>query len=218
MDPPLETDAAVIVLIGAFNPSIFQPSWLAAHGLIRNQEAEQAEIGVVHREISAFAADWLRLQVTTDRFVAQTTDTAHFPALRDLVVATFELLEHTPFDKLGVNRLMHYRMPTIEKWHAFGHLLVPKTAWREVLGEEAGMRSLVVVGKELEENGFKTNVTVRVEPSARVLPGVFFEVNDHSETTGEDSGRRLLTRLRERWEAPLDRARSIAEHLLSQEY
>ena len=37
-------EGVTIVLLGQFNPAIFQPAWLAAENLVRPQEAESAEI------------------------------------------------------------------------------------------------------------------------------------------------------------------------------
>jgi hypothetical protein len=33
--PKCESEGASIVLLGSFNPGIFQPAWFGAHGLIR---------------------------------------------------------------------------------------------------------------------------------------------------------------------------------------
>src|SRR5947209_7914808 len=98
-----EIEGIHIVLIGAFNPKIFQPAWFAHQGLIRQEEAESAEQVVTVNELSTFTADWLTLQVTPDRLQASTGDAAHFDVLRDLILGTFRLLEHTPVEKMGIN-------------------------------------------------------------------------------------------------------------------
>ena len=49
-----EISAASIVMVGYFNPQIFQPFWLAMHGVISEEEAESANIGFVHPEITRF--------------------------------------------------------------------------------------------------------------------------------------------------------------------
>ena len=41
-EPKIAQDEAAIVLVGAFNPAIFHPAWLAHHGLIPEHEAEAA--------------------------------------------------------------------------------------------------------------------------------------------------------------------------------
>src|SRR3989304_1023383 len=160
-----EIESAVIVLRGNFNPSIVQPFWLAAHGLIRSEEAEAAKIDIITPPLASFTAVWLTLQVTQDRFSASTTDAAHYEPLRDLVVGIFSLLEHTQFDKMGINRQMHYRMPSEERWHALGHLLAPKAAWKDMM-VHPGLRSLIIEG--LRVGIPEAKIYVKVEPSVKV--------------------------------------------------
>src|SRR5437867_1304432 len=101
--PNCEIEGVSIVLRGNFNPSIFQPAWLASHSLLRRQEADAAKINVIHPELTSFTAEWLILEVTKDRFGAATIHQAHAEPLRDLVLGVFTLLEHTPFTKMGMN-------------------------------------------------------------------------------------------------------------------
>ena len=59
--------SASIVLVGAFNPAIFQPSWLELHRLIRDTEAEAAKISIITAEVAVFSiGDWL-LELTRFR-------------------------------------------------------------------------------------------------------------------------------------------------------
>ena len=48
-----------IVFLGRFNPSIFQPMWFSSHGLLREEEADEAEIGLIHPEVTTawYASD-----------------------------------------------------------------------------------------------------------------------------------------------------------------
>ena len=96
-----EIERATIVLLGHFNPKIFQPSWFDHHGLIRAEEAESAENLVSLPELTTFTTAWLSIQVTPDRFQASTIDPAHFEALRDLVLGTFTTLVMFCFAKPG---------------------------------------------------------------------------------------------------------------------
>jgi len=71
-----------IVILGSFNPKIFQPAWFAANELIRKLEAEEADTEIIHNDISIFRiGDWLRLEVTRDRFNASTEQEAYFEVL-----------------------------------------------------------------------------------------------------------------------------------------
>lgn len=164
----LEIEGVGIVLVGSFNPKIFQPAWFAAENLIRKEEAQAANIELIHPQVARFSLDWLQLQVTEEQFSATTTQSSFYEPLRDLVLGTFRLLRHTPVRMMGLNRDSHFRMPTEEAWHAFGHRLTPKEPWAGVL-KEPGMRSLTMEG--LRPDGFQGYIRVRLSP----LPASIWE-------------------------------------------
>lgn len=211
-----EIEGATIILLGNLNPSIFQPAWLAAHDLIRKEESDAAKIGVIAPQIAQFTLDWLSLEVTEERFLASTTDPSYYEPLRDLVLGIFTLLEHTPLKKMGINRQMHYRMPSVKRWHAFGHLLTPKNIWEQII-ESPGMRSLTIQGNRIKEESSRAEVNVKVEPSAKVDPGIFISVNNHFEDSSTDAPRKLMSILKDRWSELQAYAVKIAWHLLEKE-
>ena len=182
--PEAVIEGASIVALGAFNPAIFQPLWFSNSALLRKEEAEQAKIELVHPQATIFATDWFSLQVTQERFVVETSDPTKVFPLRDLVSGTFKILEHTPIRIFGLNRYTHFRMLSEESWHSFGHGLVPKDAWNELL-VQPGLRFLTISGKRRESDS--EEVLLKVEPSAKVLPhGIFFHANQQYKLAGND--------------------------------
>jgi len=85
-----------IVLLGDFNPKIFSPAWFSAYDIIGEIESEEANLEVIHKDVTIFSLDWFRLQVTQDRFSVFTEQEAYFEKLIDLVFNTFTNLIHTP--------------------------------------------------------------------------------------------------------------------------
>jgi hypothetical protein len=219
--PVCELEGASIVLVGAFNPRIFQPAWLGEHGLLRPEEVAAAATSsdkkdyVIAREFAQFTAGWLDLQVTEQRFSAQTADPAQYNPLRDLVLSTFRLLEHTPFDQMGLNRLMHYRMPSDEEWNDFGHFLAPKKAWRGLM-DKPGLLSLRITGRKPGAEHVTYNT--KVEPSAPIQPGVFIETNEHYKLDGNHTAKRLMEALEQSWQSSQEHAKMVAEHLFAEFY
>jgi hypothetical protein len=210
-------------LIGKFNPAIFQPAWLGASNLIRKEEADSATIELVNPQLTSFSADWLKVQVLAERFTATTVDTEHYQALRDVVVSIFQLLEHTPFWIMGMNRDMHFKMNSEEEWHQFGHLLAPKEIWRPLL-DEPGLRSLLIQSSPLKQGEIQILRYVRVEPSAQVKPGVYIQLNVEVSLPGgaqagiitqQRAARELTNYLTQSWSETLLEAQKIADHLLS---
>ena len=94
-----------VVFLGDFNPKIFQPAWFAAQGLIRQQEAEEAKVDIIHPEVVSFSLEWLALQVTREQCALTTTQEPYYVVMRDLIVGTFNLLQHTPLHKLGITSI-----------------------------------------------------------------------------------------------------------------
>ena len=209
-----EVQGHSIVLLGNFNPTIFQPAWFAAQHLIRPEESETAKIEIVHPEIVRFSLDWLSLEVTTGRFTATTIQPASFEFLRDLVQGTFHILRHTPVTKMGLNRELHIPVRSEDEWHAFGHFVAPKEPWDGIL-EKAGLISLTMQGLRID--GPRGAIYVSVEPSTRVHPGIFFRVNDHYEVV--DSSKNIgcdeiLDILRGRWSKSMRQSDEIVASLL----
>lgn len=208
--PKTVVEGISIVLVGSFNPSIFQPAWFAAENLIRKEEAGDAEIELVRPEVSAFRLEWLHMQVLHDRFIASTDQAASFDVLRDFVVGTFSVLEHTPVSKLGLNYDRHFEMESEEAWHKIGQRIAPPAPWERGLDKPV-LRSLTMQGKRPDE--LQGAISVKVEPSVKATFGVYVNVNDHYELGEAEQGVASAagaTRLiKERWGAFLERTSQI---------
>lgn len=205
-----EIDGHTIVFVGSFNPQIFQPAWFASQNLLKREEADGAKIEIINRELVIFSSGWFRIEVTTERMILATAQAQAFEWLRDLAIGTFRVLPHTPMDKLGINRDTHFRMETEEAWHAIGHRLAPKDIWKELL-TDPGMAGLTIQGKRPDEH--KGALNVRVEPSGKVKPGVFVNVNDHYELPLEASHGcdQIISLLEASWTKSMGRSLKIAE-------
>ncbi len=214
----LEVNAASVVLVGSFNPTIFQPQWFVRQNLLPPEEGEKAEVKVISPEVCQFETERFIIQVTRDRFAAISQPDANPAPLRDLVAGTFFTLEHTPLKALGLNREMHFAMPSEEAWNQVGDRLVPKECWNEILPGHVGMCSLLVRG---EVPGFSdpkqeiTRLNVRVEPSARVKLGVFIQTNENFDVPKDGPSDYLRERIHTRWEGAYNYAAEIAEHILA---
>jgi len=202
-----------VVLRGNFNPTIFQPRWFSAQGLIADTTADAAQIDVIHAQICAFSVDNFEIQVTEDRFMAATSDAAFNDPLRDLVIGTFSILKHTPLRHMGLNVAAHIKASSESSWDEIGHRLAPKQFWDPLL-KKPGMASLTIQGVRPDEYMGYLNVTVA--PSTRIHPGVFVDINDHFvlETTNLEDGYPVFQEILEgQWELSRSRAVNILEHV-----
>ena len=210
-----EIDGASIVMIGSFNPAIFQPLWLGSQGLIRPEEAENAKITTIQAELADFSTEWFQLQALHNRFQLVSADPRQFAPLRDLAGAVFAILPHTPVTALGVTRTFHFKMPSVDSWHGIGHLLAPKDSWNPIM-EGPGLRSMLMQGRRKQAGGGLLHI--RVEPSVKVEHGLYVEVNEEFKAPGNDESegaRWVPDRLAEHFDAILNFSEVAADHLLS---
>ncbi len=198
-----DSELVSIVMLGSFNPAIFQPHWLGAHHLIRPEEAENAKIRVIQAEVADFSTDWFKLQVLQNRFQLVSEDPRQYGPLRDLSAGIFAILSHTPIKALGMNRSFHFSMPSVETWHQIGHQLAPKEHWNEIM-ETPGLRSMLIQGHRKQPGHGLLHI--KVEPSTQVKPGLFVEVNEEFRTSDDsepEGAAWVCGRLSEHWDEVL---------------
>jgi hypothetical protein len=222
-----EISAATIVMIGHFNPQIFQPFWLAHHDIISEEEAESANIGFVHPEITRFSLEGeFDIQVERARF---SIDRAFAPLIRiaDIACRIFgDLLPHTPIAQVGINRLVHFDVGSQFARDEIGHKLAPRDPWgkwgRLVSGGEGekhgGLISLTLTQRDVSDRPAGW-IQAKVEPSSvigRGRTGIYMEVNDHYDLANKPDGAdEIVEIVRTRFDASLANSDSIIDQIMS---
>ncbi len=213
-----EIEGISIVALGSFNPAIFQPAWFSQRKLIREEEAESADIKVIHKDVTEFSTAWFSLQVLTDRCTLMSQDPTKYLPLRDLVHETLSILEHTPVHTFGFNMDQHFRMDSEDEWHSFGHHYAPKASWLNVMNEP-GMRGLTMEGTR--EQCEAARIQVRIEPSPKVHPGIAIHINEHHKIPTDDESPAadqlvlFLRTLQDSWGEFLDYCTGVPGHLFT---
>lgn len=216
----LKVEGHNIVIIGSFNPQIFQPAWFANEGLVRKGEAETAKIAIIHNRIVSFSAEFFRLEVTSDRIIFAVTQRQFYEPLRDLALGTFRILRHTPLFSLGLNMDFHFLMESEDASHLIGHRFAPKGPWEGLL-ENPGLSSLSLRGKR--PDSYEGAITVKIEPSPQVNPGVLVSINDHYTLLERIQGKTIsgadgiLKILEDSWEDSQKRSQKIAEKIVEKD-
>ena len=175
-----------IVLLGHFNPLIFKPHWFSKNGVIGDDEAENADIDVIHSEIVRFGLEWLSVAVDKQRFSAEVTQPPNI-RLFDFVMKTFgELLQHTPVGAMGINLQVEFDAGSQDNRNKIGYTLAPPEAWgewaadiRKVDGKFSGGMTALTMRQSVVDGRAKGFTQTRVEPSKHSDSMVFIEVNDH---------------------------------------
>jgi hypothetical protein len=212
-EPILEISAASVVLVGSFNPAIFQPEWFARNRLMPQGEIDESKLQLVHPQACQFETERFAVLVTPDRFTAQQKPNATVEPLRDLVLGTFYILEHTPVTAMGLNRSMHFAMGSLENWHNLGDKLATKEPWESLLEGRPGLRTLEINAQK--GDGDKPSVTVKVQPSIHVQWGAYFDVNEHYPVLEKPALKGMMEILKNRWEDSQRNGERIARHILA---
>lgn len=206
-----ERESFSVVVLGDFNPSIFQPLWFSTNGLLPKEETENATISIIHREFASFSIGGIQVQVDGTRFGLTTLETPQGPVLRDLAIGTLSILEHTPLRAIGLNLDSVFSVETDDAWHAIGHRLVPKNNWNAIL-DNPGMRQVIVEGQR--QGCIANRVQMRVQPSG--VREVICAINQHYQldappsTSVRECHNKSLRALREDWADFVTFARSAS--------
>lgn len=177
-----------IVLRGSFNPAIFHPAWFSKNELISDQEAEEAVLEISHKEICIFSLDWCKLEIVKDRFSITTSQEHSYEYIKDLIIGSFNILNHTPIEMLGINIDREYKVDNLSAWHDIGNALAPKEHWEGIL-KNPGMKNLSIEG--VRDDEFEGKITFSVSPTPNSECHINISVNDHYILKGSEGSEGL---------------------------
>jgi len=110
-----------IVLRGKFNPAIFSPAWFEKNDLL-GQKAEDAEVRIIHPDVTSFKTDRMTLNSDRNRFSVEAAEEPWI-GINDFTLRLFgDLLPHTPIEMLGINRTVECDS-TFEKMEKIGDII-----------------------------------------------------------------------------------------------
>lgn len=215
MPTQLKIEGVSIVLRGPFTPAVFQPRWLATLGLLREREAEDATVEVIHNDVAAFKAGWLAFQSTDDYLHVSTSEWSMIEPLRDFAIGILRIFPASQPIALGINVDLHYMVESRAAFDHVGNTLAPKERWTKLL-PKPGMLSLTINYPRPDDlNGY---INVKIEPSNRMpegVVGVYVNINDHydvrsiSQTKNMDGNRSAQEIFQQHWQTSMDRSRSF---------
>ena len=217
-----ESNASVVVM-GSFNPLIFQPEWLKENDIIGPKEADaarEAGVEVIHPQLVILnLSSSLRLEVHLNRFMIQSREAPTVVA-RDFALKCFRLLSHTPVTQVGLNFGTVFRANNREAWDAFGDALAPKAHWKAFLGDDMTKRSGGLMAMHMQKN-HRSDKMMGVQNVQIGVPDILnretlIAFNDHFELLAETSSERmalLIEILEERWDSSEKEAAAITTSL-----
>ncbi|MDD4972677.1 MAG: hypothetical protein PHT07_24875 [Paludibacter sp.] len=227
MAATLEIFESMIVALGAFNPAIFTPGWLAQNNLIGKIDAESAnerESLVIMRQVSVIETDWFILQVLEDKLTLASKG-AVTPMIKDLAAGILSLIPQTPISAVGLNFTGHYKFENTNEYHKIGDVLAPKRPWEAMFPERAiGLINLTIKVQPCKRDEIPKSddeMNIIVQPSTKIRGGgVSFTFNNHKDikvqknefvTYAECAG----SLIDEEWEYSRKRAIEVFEGLIN---
>lgn len=211
----LEVESLSVIIIGDFNPVIFQPYWLAKKELIREEEAANAKVEIISNEFVRYElSDWLNFQITRNQCIFRTRKEPYFDPLKDLIISIFKILKETPIKAIGINNTYDLSLKTQENYYKFGNCLTPLSFWNEDLNDPRLLSLDIVENNRKETPNAKRRVGVRPS-SLSINFGVAINVNNHYEVSENTSSLELLEIIENNWDNSFIESKKLIETLLS---
>lgn len=203
-----------IVALGSFNPAIIQPYWLAQKKLIREQEAQNAKIGMIHTGITRYKLEWCEFDIINDRFAIKTSQENHFIPMKDLMVSIFKILKETPVKAYGINHSLYYAIPDSDRYYRLGEKLGALDLWKGVMDDPRMF--FLDVGEQKRKDGQKGSFRMRISPSDMPLTtpyGIMVNINDHHDMQEGENANEFATSLSASFESSIERSKSLPNQL-----
>lgn len=219
-----ELASTTIVLVGNFNPMIFHPEWFFRVGIWDAARRDAAKVEVLHPEIASLEMDWLRVRAEATRFAAECTEEPYVQLFEFVLKVFGENLVHTPVTKLGINYHVHFRVADQAQLDAVGVALAPDAPWgewgprlRSGKGvKHGGLRSITMEQRDLDDRQ-AGHIQATVQPSVKIIPGVYVAMNDHFELDGtaHQGCEEIMKILQGAFEPSLTRAKRIVDQVMA---
>jgi len=207
---PADFVGTTIVLVGPFDPLLLQPASLAEKGLLAKDDLAQLRYEILAPEVSIMRLPWIVATVEPMKLTGATTlESPIADPVRDFIFGLYATVPRGHLTAVGLNHDTHFAVRTEEAWHKLGNFLAPKDQlWRRVL-KNPGTTSLRIRGER--DDGMRGQVNVKIEPSLRIHPGIYININDHfSAGDGPDADpERLFDLASEQWTNSMRRCDDI---------
>jgi hypothetical protein len=177
-----------IVILGDFNPRIFQPEWLVNKKLIRESEGDPESLKVLHPDLTVIETDEFRLEVRPNRFELQTLQESYREPLKDLCTSIFKLLSETPINAFGVNYCKHFKFDNEKDYVNLGYHLAPINKNFDFI-DDPRLLEITVTNRKKDKVKDVPVINIKIYPSDLIPQyGVAMNVNTHFDDQRDGSG------------------------------
>jgi hypothetical protein len=165
---------ASIVLLGSFNPAIFQPEWFRANDILPASEIDVVLEGknrlILTNDATIVRFESLVLEVLQNRWSLATDRLDWRNDLGPITGSIFERLVHTPIGVVGMNVVEHKLVNNANLQETLGRWL-PLNQLADLVGTEHH------VGGTVRAKWEEFNVSLMLEPSMKIPQAVYISQN-----------------------------------------
>ncbi|MCM2286245.1 MAG: hypothetical protein NDI81_15785 [Desulfobacula sp.] len=188
-----------VILVGSFNPAIFQPTWIDHYGLMPEEEMEgfykeevteeilpnnpglkiqiaKGQPFQVNNEQAVMGFKSFSLQITRDRFAVIIFNEGKSLALR-FIQKVFKILGETPISAYGINFKSHVEYKKSYD-QVISNFFIPKQQFTDSFGEYVSLG----FNFKLQYKDFL--LTNTIEPSTKIKNGLYLATNFHKNIIG----------------------------------
>lgn len=177
--PEQEIFNLAIVVLGSFDPRIFQPVWLVDRKLIRESEGDPEYLKVLHPDLTIIETPEFKLEIRPSRFELQTLKESYREPLKDLCVSIFRLLSETPINAFGVNYSRHFKFSNEKDYVNFGFHLAPINKLFDFI-DDPRLLDISITDRKIEKVKNIPTKNIKIFPSDLIPKyGVGINVNTH---------------------------------------
>jgi hypothetical protein len=215
-----------IVLVGTFNPLMFQPEWFGKNDVISPEEVEFARNQsnniptIITPQLTVFRTSQLSIRIEQDRFLVL-AEKEPLLIIKDFVKKTFEKLGGLTITAFGYNYSAHYKFNSEPEIHAFADKLTPKQYWRALLGNDVtgddrkGGLSSLQMHQYKDGNEGMISIVLQRSVHLKPEPGIFLICNDHTNISDDDSSAEVvIEKINKSFEASFTNMARIQDDLI----
>ena len=224
---PADLIGGSIVLVGQFEPLRAQPATLLREGLVDSADLAASSYEFLTKDFPLAILPWMVLTIELEKLTAMTTlQNPAVEPVRDFVLDFLEAMPQRRYTALGINWDNHIAVRSPEELQTLLDRVAAALAPFPIAEGNNGvstesdplvaklldpkLRSLVFQARR--DDQVKGQLTIRIEPSTRVVPGIYLQINDHYEADPDTLAKQpdqLLGILSEGWERATQRADGI---------
>lgn len=174
-----------IVLIGGFSNINFTHEKLFRLELISESDYNESKIIFMDQNQIYVSLPWAKIQLnpadkSSNKLTLTLTDEGSLTLFLDLVKSIIQLFYTSESSALGINFNYRIQHNNADKWHDFGHKIVPKPFWKDIFShseeEIYGTNNVALKITSVLESIKKTDDDMKVELNLNVRP-LFLDEN-----------------------------------------